>query len=100
MNRIDLVFIMLGIFSYFSIMMNLKEAANRASKYAEINKKKQIYADHVFEQKRMETMKKQAAERKLKNKTNFAQLANTVEILSNISDQEIMRKSKVTSGKY
>ena len=100
MSRVDFVFIALGIFSYFSILMKLKDDIVKATKYAELSKKKQIYADHMFEQKRLEMLKKQAAERKMKSRLNFDQLANTVEMLSNISDQEIMRSSKITSGKY
>jgi Tfp pilus assembly protein PilO len=100
MSRVDFVFIALAIFSYFSIMMELKEASDKNSKYEELNRKKQIYAERMFEMKRLETMKKQAAERKLKHKVNFEQLANTVEMLSNISDEEVKRKSRVTSGKF
>ena len=100
MSKVDFVFIAIGIFCYFATTMRLKEEANRAAKQAEINKKKQVYSNHMWEQKRIEMLRKQAIERKQRSKVNFAQLANTVEILSDISDQEVMRRSKVTSGKY
>ena len=100
MSRVDFVFVALGIFCYFATMMELKTATVRAAQFDEINKKKKLYNDHMIEQKHIELLKKQAEERKLKHKVNFKQMASTVEMLSNLSDQEIMRKSKVTSGKF
>ncbi len=100
MNRIDFVFIALGVFCYFATMMQLKDMAGRAEQIEEINKKKAQYANYMLDQKRRESLKKQAEERKNKRKVDFQQMASTVEMLSNLSDQEVMRQSKVTSGKY
>lgn len=100
MTRVDVVFILLGIFCYFSISMQLKEQDGRLQKYEETQKKKKLYADYMLEQKRRESLKKAAEERRRRNKVDFQSMASTVEMLSNFSDQEVMRRSRITSGKF
>lgn len=100
MTKIDIVFFLIGVFCYFSIMMRLKEQDSRSAQYTLMQEKKQKYAHRIIEQKKKETMAKAVEERKRRRKIDFEHLAGTVEMLSNLSDQEVMRKSRITSGKF
>jgi hypothetical protein len=100
MNKIDFVFIILGIYCYFSTMSKLKEQSHKMVQYEDMQKKKKLYADYKLEQKRRETLAKAAEERKRKRSVDFQKMASTIEMLSNLSDQEVMRQSHITSGKF
>ncbi len=100
MSKIDLVFVLIGIFCYFSTIMRLRYQDVRLAQYVENQKKKQAYASHMIDLKRRESLAKAAEERKSRRKLDFQQMQNTIELLSNMSDEEVMRKSRVTNGKY
>ena len=100
MSKIDFVFVALGIFCYLTTMLRLRDQDSRVAQYEELQKKKKLYADFMLEQKRKETLAKAAEERKSKRKLDFKQMASTMERLSEMSDQEVMRQSRITSGKY
>ena len=100
MAKVDIIFYMLGIFCYFSISYQMKVQQAKVEEYNELQKKKEIYANRLIEQKRREAAEKAVEERKKKNKVDMKSMRNTMEMLSSISDQEVMRQSKVTSGKY
>ena len=100
MTKIDIVFVLIGIYCYFSITYQLRVQNAKAAEFDELQKKKELYANKLIEQKRRESLAKAAAERKQRNKIDMKAMASTVEMLSNFSDQEVMRQSKVTSGKY
>jgi hypothetical protein len=100
MNKIDFVFVILGIYCYFSTMSKLKEQSHKMVQYEDMQKKKKLYADYKQEQKRRETLAKAAEERKRKRSVDFQKMASTIEMLSNLSDQEVMRQSHITSGKF
>ncbi|MDR2401698.1 MAG: hypothetical protein LBD73_08625 [Deferribacteraceae bacterium] len=100
MNKIDFVFIALGLYCYFSTMSKLKEQSQKMLQYEDMQKKKKLYADYKLELKRREDMARAAEERKRRRSVDFQKMASTVEMLSNLSDQEVMRKSHITSGKF
>jgi cell shape-determining protein MreC len=100
MSKIDFVFIVLGLYCYFSTMSKLKDQSQKLRQYEDLQKKKKQFADYKLELKRRENMAKLAEERKRKRNVDFQKMASTVEMLSNLSDQEVMRQSHITSGKY
>jgi hypothetical protein len=100
MSKIDFVFVVLGIFCYFSTMMKLKEQATKVAQYEELQKKKRVYANHMQEQKKRESLAKAAMEKKQKRKADIQGMASTIEQLAAISDMEVMRQSRITNGKY
>ncbi|MDR2883990.1 MAG: hypothetical protein LBV09_02660 [Deferribacteraceae bacterium] len=100
MSKIDLVFTILGVFCYVSIYLQFRDQRGRVEMYEQAQQKKLRYASFMQEQKRREAAAKLAEEKKRRRKADFDNMASTVERLSNISDQEVMRKSKITSGKF
>ncbi|MDR2870462.1 MAG: hypothetical protein LBV04_08435 [Deferribacteraceae bacterium] len=99
MTKVDFLFYAFGIFCYFSIIFEMKSQQLKVEQYNELQKKKEIYASRMIEQKRQDALAKATEERKAKNKVDLRSMTSTMEKLSAMSDQEIMRKSKVTSGK-
>jgi hypothetical protein len=81
-------------------MSKLRDQARKMLQYEDIQKKKKLYTDYKVEMKRRENLAKAAEERKRKRSIDFKKMASTVEMLSNLSDQEVMRKSHITSGKF
>jgi response regulator of citrate/malate metabolism len=77
----------------------MKSQQNKVDAYIELQKKKELYAQRMMEQKRLDAIAKATAERKSKNKVDLKSMANTMEKMSAMADEEIMRKSKVTNGK-
>jgi hypothetical protein len=100
MNKIDFVFVLLGIYCYFSTMSKLKDQVYKMSQYEQMQKKKKQYADYKLEMKRRESLAKAAEDRKKRRSIDLQKMASTVEMLSNLSDQEVMRQSHITSGKF
>lgn len=98
MSKVDLFFYALGIFCYFSIIFQMKSQQAKVDQYNELQKKKEIYASRMIEQKRLDAIAKANEERRAKNKVDLKSMTSTMEKLSAMNDQEIMRKSKVTNG--
>lgn len=96
MNKIDAVFYLIGIACYFLTMYGFREQHDRIAKYEELQKKKDMYATRLIESKRAEAMKRAAEEKKKRIKgPDIASMTNTMQVLSDISDQEVMRQSRV-----
>lgn len=98
MSKVDLLFVILGIFCYFSILLKLKEQTVMRERYEALMEKRKKYAGMLAEQKLKEGMRKAAAERKQQRKSEFNNIASAAEMLSKLSDQEVMRQSRVTSS--
>jgi hypothetical protein len=100
MSKIDFVFVILGIFCYFSTMMKLKEQDTKVAQYEEIQKKKRVYANYMQEQKKRESLAKAATEKRNKRKMDIQGMTSAMEQLTALSDIEVMRQSHITNGKY
>ena len=53
MGKLDFIFLLLGLFSYFSIMTNFSKRERRYEKAVELLKKKRIYVDHMVVKKKV-----------------------------------------------
>jgi hypothetical protein len=94
----DVLFYLLGIFCYLAILTRFKENNRRYNEYVTLAKKRQAYSNHMLEEKRREFLARKTEERKKLNQPDYQAMASTVEFLSDMSDKEVMRKSRVAGS--
>lgn len=99
MEKVDILIALLGLASYMAIMMDLRSYEQKLAQYEEIQEKKRQYSQRLLERRKADRARELAAERRAARQQEAAQLSGVVEKLGALEDEEVMRKSRITSGK-